>query len=150
LQTRLAEFEAERIERDSAFQELDHTSAGLHERVGALTRAFGVKEAAMAQAEETIVTLKERIAALEQAMESERQTAERSIDDFKAAPRREQMERSVVQGALDTVHKDFSHAMRPSNPPRNRSPPRQRGRASAFRHRQLGVHHEARNRLPEA
>jgi crescentin len=112
LQARLAEIEAERIERQSAMQELDHACTGLNERANLLTRAFAAKESALEQAEQTVGTLNERIGALEQAMAGERQLAERTIEDLKAALRREQMEHSVVQGALDTARKDFSRVMR--------------------------------------
>jgi chromosome segregation ATPase len=112
LQARLAELEAERITRESALQELDQASTSLSERASALARAFAAKEEALAQAEGTIGALNERLGALEQSQANEQQIAERGIEELKAALRREQMERSMVEGALGTARKDFSRVMR--------------------------------------
>jgi len=112
LQTRVSDLEAERIDRESALNELDQTHNALAERSSSLARAYNAKESALARAEETIVSLNERLAAFEQFMAAEKQNAEQAIDDLNAALRREQMERSVVEGALETARKDFSRVMR--------------------------------------
>lgn len=112
LQARLAQREAELITRESALQELDLSRNDLRERASALARAFGAKEDALAQAAETNGALNQRIGKLEQSLARERQTAERVTEDLKAALRRDQMERSVVEGALETARRDFSRVMR--------------------------------------
>ena len=112
LQARVSELEAERITRESAMRELEQARSSSSERTNTLTRAFSAKEAALAQAEETIGALNERLAALEQGRLAEQQTVERSMDELRTALRREQMERSVVEGALETARKDFSRVMR--------------------------------------
>lgn len=112
LQTRAANLEAERIERESVLSELQQERDALAERSTSLARAYKAQESALARAEETIASLNERITAFEQFMAAEKQSTEQTINDLSAALRREQMERSVVEGALETARKDFSRVMR--------------------------------------
>lgn len=112
LQSKLAEAEAERIQRDSRITELDQARTTLSERNGALTRAYTAKEAALGRAEDSIKSLNERIATLESEVENAKQNAEQRIEELNAALRREKLERSVVEGALETGRKDFARLMR--------------------------------------
>lgn len=112
LAARIAAMEAERIQRDSQAQEREQAHSTLMERTTALARAYANKEAAFERAEETIAMLGDRIAALEAARADDRLAAEKSIEELTAALRREKMERSVVEGALETGRKDFSRVMR--------------------------------------
>ena len=112
LQARIAELEAERIHRESEFKEVDQARATLMERGAALTRAYTVKEAALVRAEDTIAALNEQIAAIEAARASEKQVADQRIEELGASLRREQMQCSVVEGALETARKDFARLMR--------------------------------------
>ena len=112
LQARVAKLEAERLQRESQFQEIDQVRTTLLERSASLARAYTTKEAALERAEETIASLNERIAALEAARAEDRQTAEQSIEELAAALRREKMEHAVVQGALEAARKDFARVMR--------------------------------------
>jgi len=50
LQGRVADLEAERIQRESQFREVDQARATLVERSTALARAFTAKEAALTRA----------------------------------------------------------------------------------------------------
>ncbi|HUL87538.1 MAG TPA: hypothetical protein VLU23_05075 [Pseudolabrys sp.] len=112
MQARVAELETERIQRESHFKEVDQARATLMERSAALTRAYTAKEAALARAEDTIAALNEQIAALETARAAEKQTTEQRIEELSASLRREQMQCSVVEGALETARKDFARLMR--------------------------------------
>jgi crescentin len=112
LQTRVSDLEAERIDRESLLTELEQERNALAERASSLVRAYKTKESALARTEETIASLNERVAAFEQFMAAEKQNSEQAINDLSAALRREQMERSVVEGALETARKDFSRVMR--------------------------------------
>src|SRR5690242_7816566 len=102
LQARIAELEVERIQRESQFREVDQARATLMERSAALTRAFTAKEASLARAEDTIAALNEQVAALEAARASEKQVADQRIEELGTSLRREQMQCSVVEGALET------------------------------------------------
>jgi chromosome segregation ATPase len=112
LQTRISELEAERIQRESEFVEVDQSRTTLMERSGALTRAYTAKEAALMRAEETIAALNEQLAAVEAARAADKQAADQRIEELSASLRREQMQCSVVEGALETARKDFARLMR--------------------------------------
>ncbi|HEY7230246.1 MAG TPA: hypothetical protein VH558_07745 [Pseudolabrys sp.] len=112
LQTRVADLEAERIQRESEFREVDQARATLMERSAALARAFTAKEAALTRAEDTIAALNEQIAALETARAAEKQATDQRIEELTTSLRREQMQCSVVEGALETARKDFARLMR--------------------------------------
>jgi chromosome segregation ATPase len=112
LQARVADLEAERIQRESQFKEVDQARATLVERSTALARAFTAKEAALTRAEDTIAALNEQIAALEAARATEKQAADQRIEELSTSLRREQMQCSVVEGALETARKDFARLMR--------------------------------------
>ena len=116
LQTRIADLEKERIQRESEFKEVDHARATLMERSGALTRAFTAKEAALTRAEDTITALNEQIAAVEAARAAEKDVSDQRIEELSASLRREQMQCSVVEGALETARKDFARLMREAMP----------------------------------
>jgi crescentin len=107
-QQRVAELTAERIQRESEFKELEQARIGLIERSDSLARAVTGKEATLVRAEDTINALNLRIRALDAEVASRKHMAE----ELNGALRREKMERSVVEGALETARKDFSKAMR--------------------------------------
>jgi chromosome segregation ATPase len=112
LQARISELEAERIHRESEFAEVDQARTTLMERSAALARAFITKEAALTRAEDAIAALNEQVAALEAARAAEKQATDQRIEDLSASLRREQMQCSVVEGALETARKDFARLMR--------------------------------------
>lgn len=108
LQKRVSELTAERIQRESEFRELEQARLALMERSDALARMVTAKEATLVRAEDTINTLHHRIRALEAEVHSRKQMAE----EFTGALQREKLERSVVEGALETARRDFSRVMR--------------------------------------
>ena len=112
LQARVADLEAERIQRESEFKEVDQARSTLVERSTALARAFTAKEAALIRAEDAIAALNEQVAALESARAAERQAADQRVEELSTSLRREQMQCSVVEGALETARKDFARLMR--------------------------------------
>ncbi len=112
LSARLADLEAGRIARESQFQELEQVRAALLERGSSLARAFSVKDAALARAEETIASLNDRVAGLEETLAAERESLEQGIEELTAALKREKMERAVAEGALESARKDFARLLR--------------------------------------
>ena len=112
MQSRVSDLEAERINRDSQFIEIDQARATYMERSATLARAYTIKEAALARAEEIVAVANDRVAYLENARDDDKRAAEQQIEDLNAALRREKMERSVLEGALETGRKDFSRLMR--------------------------------------
>jgi chromosome segregation ATPase len=112
LESRVAEMENDRIQRESELHELDQAKTTLMERSAALTRAYTSKDAALARAEESITALAARMTAIETEAATSKQNAEQQIEELNAALRREQLERAVVEGALETGRKDFARLMR--------------------------------------
>ena len=82
------------------------------ERGAALTRAYTVKEAALVRAVESLEGLKAEVETLATEKASQNQQAKDTIEELRAALRREKLERSVVEGALETGRKDFARVMR--------------------------------------
>jgi crescentin len=72
------------------------------ERTAALARAFTAKEAALTRAENTIAALNEQVAALESTAPSKSRQPIRELRTQQSL-RREQMQCSVVEGALETA-----------------------------------------------
>jgi crescentin len=112
LHARLCELEAERIQRESEFTEVEQARTTFMERSAALARAFTMKEAALGRAEDANASLNERIAALEATLANEKQSAENTIHELNAAVQREKLERAVVEGALESGRKDSARLMR--------------------------------------
>jgi crescentin len=112
LAARLAIMENERIQRESEQRENEQAHATLLERSSALAKVYNSKESALALAEETIKSLNERIGSLETQLQASKEAAEQQIEDSAAALRREKLERSVAEGALETARKDFARVMR--------------------------------------
>jgi chromosome segregation ATPase len=111
LQARLSDLEAERIQRESEFTEMDHSRATLAERGAQLARAFTSNEAAVAHAEAANATLNQRVGELEATLSAEKQGALETTDELKTALCREKMERSVTEGALEAARDDFKRLM---------------------------------------
>jgi chromosome segregation ATPase len=112
LSTRLADLEAETITRNSELREAGQTRSTLIDRTAALARAFTAKEAALERAEHNVTALQQQLEALENARAADRLTAEQAIEELKTALQREQLERSVSDGALETARKDFARVAR--------------------------------------
>ena len=112
VQTRVAGLEAEKLKRESEYEELRQAHSTLKERSGALARAFNAKDVELTRNVETVSALNQRIAALENEMKARQLTTEKALEDLTAALRREQHERALAEGALETGRKDFARVMR--------------------------------------
>lgn len=112
LQARVADLEADRINRESQLHELEQARTSLLDRTTTLARAFTSKEAALIRAEDSISALNARVIDLENALAANRLANEQHVEEINTALRREKLERAVVEGALETGRKDFSRLMR--------------------------------------
>jgi crescentin len=112
LAARLAASEGERIQRESEFKESEQARSLLLERSSALAKAFNSKEASLTRAEENVRALTEKALFLEKQLQNVKQSSDQRIEDLDAALRREKVERSVVEGALEAARKDFARLMR--------------------------------------
>ena len=111
-QAQAAELEAERIRRESEYEELRQAHTTLKERSSALARAYNAKDVELTRSAETATALSARIEALENEIRARQETTEKALEDLTAALQREKHERAVAEGALDTGRKDFARVMR--------------------------------------
>jgi crescentin len=111
-QAHISELQAEKLRRESEYEELRQAHNTLKERSGTLARAFNAKDVELTRATETVVALNARIAAMENEAKARQQATEKALEELTAALRREQHERAMAEGALDTGRKDFARVMR--------------------------------------
>ena len=112
IQAQVAELDADRLKRESEFEELRQTHGTLKERSAALARAYNAKDVELTRTLETTTALGAHIEAMEGEMAARQQTTEKALEDLTAALRREKHERAVAEGALETGRKDFARLMR--------------------------------------
>jgi crescentin len=112
MQARVTDLEADRIRRESEFKEIEQVKATLIDRTAALARAFTAKEAALERSEQTVAALNLRIESMELVQAADRLTAEQMIEELNTRLKREQIERAVADGALETARKDFTRVAR--------------------------------------
>lgn len=111
LAARLAQMEADLIQKDGDLRESEHQRAALLERGSQLAKAYNTKESEIARAEEMNTTLSDQVGYLEGELRASRGVAEKQIEELNTALRREKLERSVVEGALEAARKDFTRLM---------------------------------------
>jgi len=90
----------------------EQSRAAMTERANGLTRTLREREVALARAEEQIQSLTGRIAKLETDAQVSQIAYDKRIEELNAALHRERMERSVVEGALESSRRDAVRAQR--------------------------------------
>ncbi len=105
---RLAQIEDSHDARERLIRDLEQARAALTERTTALTKTLKSRETAMTRAEEKLAALTDRNAHLEADIQISRTNIEKRIEDLSSALQREQMERAVIEGALEAARKDNS------------------------------------------
>ena len=84
----------------------DQARAAMAERANGLTRSLREREVALSRSEEQIQALTGRIAKLEADIQGSQTTFDKRIEELNALLHRERMERSVVEGALESSRRD--------------------------------------------
>jgi len=84
----------------------DQARAAMSERSSGLTRGLREREVALSRAEEQIQALNARVGKLEADIQVNQATYDKRIEELNAALHRERMERSVVEGALESSRRD--------------------------------------------
>jgi predicted nucleic acid-binding Zn-ribbon protein len=84
----------------------EQARSAITERSNGLTRSLREREVALSRAEEQIQTLTGRIGKLEADMQVNQAAYDKRIEELNAALHRERMERSVVEGALESSRRD--------------------------------------------
>ncbi len=99
-------------EREAQVRELEVAHDTLTERNADLVRAVSTRESAYNRAQEKIQSQDELIQMLEQQLKGNRETAELQIEDLKAQLQREQLDRTMAEGALEAGRKDIARLLR--------------------------------------
>ncbi len=112
IETKLNQIEAALAERDGQISELEEARAMLTERNAELVRAVGTRESAYNRAQEKIQAQDDLVEMLEGQIRATRETAGLQIEDLKAQLQREQLDRSMAEGALEAGRKDIARLFR--------------------------------------
>jgi chromosome segregation ATPase len=112
IETKFSQIESALAERDEQIKELEEARAMLTERNAELVRAVGTRESAYNRAQEKMQAQDELVQLLEGQIKATRETAGLQIDDLKAQLQREQLDRSMAEGALEAGRKDIARLLR--------------------------------------
>jgi crescentin len=112
IETRFAQVETALIERDAQLKELEEANAALTERNTELLRAVNMRENAYNRAQEKIQAQDDLVQMLEDQIRAARETSELQIADLRAQLQREQLDRSMAEGALEAGRKDIARLLR--------------------------------------
>ncbi len=117
--------EAALVERDAQLRDLEEANAALTERNTELTRAVGTRENAYNRAQEKIQAQDELVQMLEDQIRASRETSELQIQELKAQLQREQLDRTMAEGALEAGRKDIARLLREISTVQYRAEPAQ-------------------------
>jgi crescentin len=112
IEGKLGQIESGIAERDAQIYDLDQARATLAERAEVLTRAVTTRENAYNRAQEKIGLLEERIEQIEGEAKGIRDSSELQIEELNTQLHRERVERTMVEGALDSARQDIARLMR--------------------------------------
>jgi crescentin len=112
LESRLSEMQAADAERSAQMKDAEQALVALNERAAALAKAVKTRETALARAEERIAMLSDRVSRLESELQSNGYAAEKQIEELTAALQRERAERAMAEGALETGRRDLARLLR--------------------------------------
>ena len=95
-------------ERNTKIKELEGARAALAEENDTLSKAVNTRESAYNRAQEHIASLEERTQLLENEVKATRQANETELEVLNAKLQREQIARTVAEGALEAGRKDIA------------------------------------------
>jgi crescentin len=98
-------------ERNAKIKELDLARTALAEKNDMLSKAVSTRENAYNRAQEHIISLEERIQLLESEIKAGRQTNEAEIEILNAKLQREQIARTMAEGAVEAGRKDIARLL---------------------------------------
>ena len=112
IEGKLGQIESGIAERDAQIHDLDQARSALAERAEVLAKAVATRENAYNRAQEKIGVLEERIEQLEREAKAKRDSSELQIEELNTQLHRERVERTMVEGALDSARQDIARLMR--------------------------------------
>ena len=95
-------------ERNAKIKELENARATLAEQNDMLSKSVNTRESAYNRAQEHILQLEERIQLLESEVKAARQSHEAELEVLNAKLQREQVARTMAEGALEAGRKDIA------------------------------------------
>ena len=128
-----SQIEAALGERDAQLRDLEEANATLAERNTELMRGVGTRESAYNRAQEKLQEQGELIEMLEDQIRGARETAELQLEELKAQLQREQLDRTMAEGALEAGRKDIARLLREISTIQYRAEPAQEQAPAAAR-----------------
>jgi chromosome segregation ATPase len=108
----LAQLQAALAEREAQLRDLEQSHAALHEHNQVLSDAVAARESAHDNAQQKIQEQADLVDLLEKQLQAARSANEMQIDHLNAQLQREQLERSMAEGALEAGRKDIARLLR--------------------------------------
>lgn len=112
LESKLSQTETAVAERDAHIADVERAYTSISERNEALVNAVKMRDQAINRAEEQRQSINDRIGLLEAEIKASRQAAEQRIEELNTALHREQIERSMADGAVEAGRKEIAGLMR--------------------------------------
>jgi chromosome segregation ATPase len=109
---KLAQMTAAVAEREAAIKDLEQSHAALHDHNQQLSFQTASRDSAYGSAEDKIKEQADLIALLEGQIKAMRSANEMQIEQMNAQLQREQLERSMAEGALESGRKDIARLLR--------------------------------------
>ena len=112
IETKFSQIESALAERDGQIAELEEARATLTERITELTRAVSTRESAYNRAQEKIQAQDDLVRMLEDEVKAARETSRLEVEELQAQLQREQLDRTMAEGALEAGRKDIARLLR--------------------------------------
>jgi chromosome segregation ATPase len=109
---KIARLTATLAEREDQIREFEQSHAALHEHNQMLRHAVAARESAQEAAHQKIQEQADLVELLEKQLQAARSANEMQLDQLNAQLQREQLERSMAEGALESGRKDIARLLR--------------------------------------
>ena len=109
---RFAQLTAALAEREDQIREFEQSHSALHEHNQMLRHAVAARESAHDAAQQKIQEQADLVELLEKQLQAARSANEMQLDQLQAQLQREQLERSMAEGALESGRKDIARLLR--------------------------------------
>jgi len=120
---RVAQLTATLAEREAQIREFEQSHAALHEHNQMLRHAVAARESVSDAAQQKIQEQVNLVELLEKQLQAARTANEMQLDQLNAQLQREQLERSMAEGALESGRKDIARLLREISSIHHRSDP---------------------------
>jgi chromosome segregation ATPase len=109
---KIAQLTATLAEREAQIREFEQSHAALHDHNQMLRHAVAARESAHDTAQQKLQEHADMVELLEKQLQAARSANEMQLDQLNAQLQREQLERSMAEGALESGRKDIARLLR--------------------------------------